>query len=230
MDQSRHRVIRRGGRGHRSGLRHDGRSGENPASPRLSASHLLFLLGRLPRQICRRSGEISGKPGAVRETMHKDAIYTCPMHPEVRQVGPGACPICGMALEPVVVTAEAPANPELLDMTRRFWIGLALALPVVGAGNGRPFCRPRRMADPECRHLIQLALATPVVLWAGWPFFVRGWHSFVTRKPQYVLADRGGDRRRLGLQRRCDAGAADCSRRPFAATKERSPSISRRRR
>ena len=122
------------------------------------------------------------KPGAVRETMHKDAIYTCPMHPEVRQVGPGACPICGMALEPVVVTAEAPANPELLDMTRRFWIGLVLTLPVAVLEMGGHFVDLGVWLTPNVDNLIQLALATPVVLWTGWPFFVRGWHSFVTRK------------------------------------------------
>ena len=122
------------------------------------------------------------KPGAVRETMHKDAIYTCPMHPEVRQVGPGACPICGMALEPVVVTAEVPANPELLDMTRRFWIGLALTLPVAVLEMGGHFVDLGVWLTPNVDNLIQLALATPVVLWTGWPFFVRGWHSFVTRK------------------------------------------------
>ncbi len=122
------------------------------------------------------------KPGAVRETKHKDAIYTCPMHPEVQQVGPGACPICGMALEPVVVTAEAPANPELLDMTRRFWIGLALTLPVAVLEMGGHFVDLGVWLTPNVDNLIQLALATPVVLWTGWPFFVRGRHSFVTRK------------------------------------------------
>ncbi len=122
------------------------------------------------------------KRGAVPEPMHKDAIYTCPMHPEVRQVGPGACPICGMALEPVTVTAEAPTNPELLDMTRRFWTGLVLTLPVAALEMGGHFVDLGAWLDPNLANLIQLALATPVVLWAGWPFFVRGWHSFMTRK------------------------------------------------
>jgi Cu+-exporting ATPase len=110
------------------------------------------------------------------------AIYTCPMHPEVRQVGAGACPICGMALEPVTITAEAPANPELLDMTRRFWIGLVLTLPVIVLEMGGHFVGLGAWLTPSVENVIQLALATPVVLWAGWPFFVRGWHSFVTRK------------------------------------------------
>jgi Cu+-exporting ATPase len=102
------------------------------------------------------------------------ATYTCPMHPEIRREGPGSCPKCGMALEPVTVTAEAPANPELADMARRFWIGLALALPVfVLAMTGA--------LAPKISHWIEFALATPVVLWAGSPFFARGWASVVGR-------------------------------------------------
>jgi P-type Cu+ transporter len=123
------------------------------------------------------------KPGVASEQMAPEGtIYTCPMHPEVRQVGPGACPICGMALEPVTVTAEAPANPELLDMTRRFWIGLVLTLPVTVLEMGGHVFDLGVWLNPNVDNVIQLALATPVVLWAGWPFFVRGWHSFVTRK------------------------------------------------
>lgn len=95
--------------------------------------------------------------------------YTCPMHPEVRQDGPGACPICGMALEPVLVTADTGPSEELRDMTRRFWVGLVLAVPtlVLGMAERLPW--------------VQLVLATPVVLWAGWPFFVRGWASLRSR-------------------------------------------------
>ena len=104
------------------------------------------------------------------------------MHPQIRQVGPGNCPICGMALEPVLATAEAGPNPELVDMTRRFWIGLVLSVPVVVARNGRTSRRPRIMLlGQQTSNWVQLALATPVVLWAGWPFFVRGWQSLVTR-------------------------------------------------
>ncbi|MGB6320172.1 MAG: copper-translocating P-type ATPase, partial [Xanthobacteraceae bacterium] len=122
------------------------------------------------------------KPVATREPMAPEGtIYTCPMHPEVRQVGPGACPICGMALEPVTVTAEAPANPELRDMTRRFWIGLLLTLPVTVLEMGGHLVDLGVWLTPNVDNVIQLALATPVVLWAGWPFFVRGWHSFATR-------------------------------------------------
>jgi Cu+-exporting ATPase len=117
------------------------------------------------------------KPPRVAE----GAIYTCPMHPEIRQQGPGACPICGMALEPLEVTAEAMPNHELRDMTRRFWIGLALAAPVVALDMGGHFAHLDRFIAPQVSHWIQLACATPVVLWAGWPFFQRGWASLVTR-------------------------------------------------
>jgi Cu+-exporting ATPase len=107
------------------------------------------------------------------------AIYTCPMHPEVRQNGPGSCPLCGMALEPETVTLEEGPNPELADMQRRFWVGLVLTLPVLvlemGAHLWGSFLRP------QTSNWAQLALATPVVLWAGWPFFVRGWQSIVNR-------------------------------------------------
>ncbi|MGH7043620.1 MAG: copper-transporting P-type ATPase [Acetobacteraceae bacterium] len=94
------------------------------------------------------------------------------MHPEVRQIGPGACPLCGMALEPVAPGAEAEPNPELLDMRRRFWIGLALAVPAVVLDMGAPLLRP--VLAPALSDWVQLLLATPAVLWAGWPFFVRG--------------------------------------------------------
>ncbi|UTD28486.1 heavy metal translocating P-type ATPase [Bradyrhizobium sp. WD16] len=109
------------------------------------------------------------------------AIYTCPMHPEIRQVGPGSCPICGMALEPEVASLEAGPNPELADMTRRFWIGLVLALPAVVLEMGGHIIGPHNWVDPTLSNWIQLAVATPVVLWAGWPFFVRGWQSILTR-------------------------------------------------
>ncbi len=108
-------------------------------------------------------------------------IYTCPMHPEIRQAGPGSCPICGMALEPDVVSLDAPPNPELADMTRRFWIGLALALPAIILEMGGHLVGGHGLIDPTLSNWIQFAFATPVVLWAGGPFFVRGWQSLVTR-------------------------------------------------
>jgi P-type Cu+ transporter len=109
------------------------------------------------------------------------AIYTCPMHPEVRQVGPGNCPICGMALEPLEVTAEAGPNPELADMTRRFWIGLVLTLPVIALEMGGHLTNLHMLLGRQASNWLQLLFATPVVLWAGWPFFERGWASLKSR-------------------------------------------------
>jgi Cu+-exporting ATPase len=108
-------------------------------------------------------------------------IYTCPMHPEIRQVGPGSCPICGMALEPELATADTGPNPELADMTRRFWIALALSIPVMMLEMGGHLFGLHRLLDQTTSNWIQLAFASPVVLWAGWPFYVRGWQSLVTR-------------------------------------------------
>jgi Cu+-exporting ATPase len=109
-------------------------------------------------------------------------VYTCPMHPEVRQVGPGSCPKCGMALEPLEVTVEEGPNPELVDMTRRFWVSLALTVPVLALAMGEMLA-PALVAalGPTAWLWIQLVLSTPVVLWGGWPFFVRGGQSLVTR-------------------------------------------------
>ena len=108
-------------------------------------------------------------------------IFTCPMHPEIRQVGPGSCPICGMALEPAEVSLDDGPNHELIDMSRRMWIGLAFSLPIVALEMGGHLTSLHMLLDQKTSNWIQLVLATPVVLWAGWPFFVRGWQSLVTR-------------------------------------------------
>ncbi len=110
------------------------------------------------------------------------ATYTCPMHPEVRQQGPGACPKCGMALEPETVTATEE-NPELADMTRRFWVSVALAAPVFVMAMGSEVAPDfaARFVSARALQWIELALASPVVLWGGWPFFERGWQSLVNR-------------------------------------------------
>ncbi len=108
-------------------------------------------------------------------------IYTCPMHPQIRQVGPGTCPICGMALEPETVTADQGPSHELKDMTLRFWVGLALAAPVFALEMGGHLTGLMMLVSRQASNWIQMALATPVVLWAGWPFFVRGWASLKTR-------------------------------------------------
>ena len=118
---------------------------------------------------------------ASKADVPEGAIYTCPMHPQIRQVGPGSCPICGMALEPEVASPDAGPNPELADMTRRFWIGAVLAVPPVVLEMGGHLVGSHGWIDPTLSNWIQLVFATPVVMWAGWPFFVRGWQSVVTR-------------------------------------------------
>ncbi len=107
--------------------------------------------------------------------------YTCPMHPQVRQMGPGNCPICGMALEPLVASAETGESPELRDMTRRFWIGTALTAPVLALEMGGHVVDIHHLVAPQASNWIQLLLGTPVVLWAGWPFFVRAAASVKNR-------------------------------------------------
>ncbi len=124
---------------------------------------------------------LSPEQARAPEVVPEDTIYTCPMHPEIRQVGPGSCPICGMALEPELVSAETGPNPELADMTRRFWIGLALTIPVFALEMGGHLTGLSHLVSPQTSNWLQLILATPAVLWAGWPFFVRGWQSLVTR-------------------------------------------------
>src|SRR5579859_699127 len=123
-----------------------------------------------------KPSEAPPKPAAPKGT-----IYTCPMHPEIRQVGPGSCPICGMALEPAGVSMESGPSAELVDMTRRFWIGLALAAPIVILDMIGDVGAVRRLIPPQASIWFQFALGTPVVLWAGWPFFERGWVSVRTR-------------------------------------------------
>jgi Cu+-exporting ATPase len=118
---------------------------------------------------------------ATQERVPAGTIYTCPMHPEIRQVGPGSCPICGMALEPDVVSLDDAPNPELADMTRRFWIGAVLSVPPVVLEMGGHLVGGHGLIDPTLSNWIQLVFATPVVVWAGWPFFVRGWQSLLTR-------------------------------------------------
>jgi len=119
---------------------------------------------------------------AAPEPMPEGTIYTCPMHPQIEQVGPGDCPICGMALEPKgVPAADEGPNPELVDFTRRFWIGTALTIPLLILTMGPFLGLPVRDWFGERLALwIELALGTPVILWSGWPFFVRGWKSFMT--------------------------------------------------
>jgi len=116
-------------------------------------------------------------PGAVE--------YTCPMHAEIVRDAPGICPICGMNLEPRIITAEEGEDPELTNMTRRFWVGLALTIPVFVTAMGQmlPGAPLQRLVSPVMQAWTEMVLATPVVLWGGWPFFTRMWASFVNRSP-----------------------------------------------
>ncbi|MQA65973.1 MAG: heavy metal translocating P-type ATPase [Alphaproteobacteria bacterium] len=110
-------------------------------------------------------------------------IYTCPMHPEIRRDAPGSCPICGMALEPLQVTAETGPSPEFLDMSRRFWVSLVLTLPLLllAMGDLLPFWPEEGIVSPVIDRWVQFVLATPVLLWGGWPFFERAWQSVLNR-------------------------------------------------
>ena len=117
---------------------------------------------------------VKGAPGQVE--------YTCPMHPQVRQMGPGNCPLCGMALEPVMMAAEQGESPELRDMTRRFWIGTALTLPIVALEMGGHLFNIHHLIAQQSSNWVQLLLGTPVVLWAGWPFFTRAIASVKNRR------------------------------------------------
>jgi Cu+-exporting ATPase len=111
--------------------------------------------------------------------------WTCPMHSEIVRDAPGSCPICGMALEPRTISLEDEENPELIDMTRRFKVGIVLSVPLVYIAMGGliPAISPEKFIPMEMLKWLELLLATPVVLWGGWPFFVRGWKSVVTWNP-----------------------------------------------
>ena len=115
------------------------------------------------------------------EPVAPGTMYTCPMHPEIRQLGFGDCPICGMGLEPEQVSLDDGPSAELTDMTRRFWVGLVLALPVFLLEMGGHFTGLDQIVSPQVSNWLQLVLATPVVVWCGWPFFVRGWKSVLSR-------------------------------------------------
>lgn len=134
-------------------------------------------------------GKFVAEPGKYIATGSKEpqearkagTIYTCPMHPQIRQPAPGNCPICGMALEPETASLDSGPSPELVDMTRRFWGGLILSVPLL-ALEMVPHIFNVHLLNPQLSNWVQLAIATPVVLWAGWPFFERGYSSVVTRR------------------------------------------------
>lgn len=123
----------------------------------------------------------STPPAPADGEISKATIYTCPMHPQIRQNGPGNCPICGMTLEPELPVAADHGSDEYADMSRRFWIGLTISVPVLALEMGGHLTNLHGVLMPQTSNWIQLALATPVVLWAGWPFFERGWRSILTR-------------------------------------------------
>ena len=162
----------------------------NPHSARHRREHggrtYYFCSARCAEKFAAEPEAYLGSERARAKRAPKDAIYTCPMHPEVEQVGPGDCPICGMALEPKAVTLEEEGpSVEYIDMRRRFWVSAILSLPllvwVMGdhlLGLGLAHAISRQLA-----HWIQLGLATPVVLWAGWPIFKRCWASFLRLSP-----------------------------------------------
>ena len=141
------------------------------------SQHCLDKFAAEPERYARAAGKPAALPVAT-----PGAIYTCPMHPEIRQAGAGNCPKCGMALEPVAPSADDQPNPELLDMARRFWIGLALTVPVLGlAMAGHPPGLQAVLPNPKFSGWIQFILSVPVVLWAAWPFFARGRNSLASR-------------------------------------------------
>ena len=183
-------------------------------------TRLPLLLRRLPQQVRRRSGAAiwSASPPRRRRRRRKARSTPARCTPKSAQAGPGACPICGMALEPETATADDGAERRTADMTRRFWIGLALALPVVVLEMGGTSFGSRLLIAPRRRHWSQFALATPVVLWAGWPFFVRGWRSLRHAPSQHVHADRARAPASPSLQRRRHARAAAVSARRSAST------------
>ena len=201
------------------------------APPHPSRRHLLLLLGRLPDAssppIPRRYLDAGGaQPAAPMPGRHDLHLPDASGDPAGRARAPARS--AAWRSSPRCATADAGPNPELVDMTRRFWIGAGADRAGRGAGDGRPPVRLCTCCSASTlSNWMQLVLATPVVLWAGWPFFVRGWQSLVTPQPQHVHADRARHRRRLALQRRRDARARRVSAgvsRPWTA---RSRSTSR---
>jgi Cu+-exporting ATPase len=143
-----------------------------PEPPKVEAAHACCHHDAAPRP----AAKVEVGPGQAAE-------YVCPMHPEIVKAGPGSCPICGMALEPRVITLDAAEDPELVDMRRRFWISLPLTIPIFVLGMaemipGQPLAA---LISPGVSMWLQLLLATPVVLWGGAPFFHRAWHSVVSK-------------------------------------------------
>ena len=132
-----------------------------------------------------RNNRSGSAPTAAGKVINASREYVCPMHPQIVRSEPGSCPICGMALEPRNTSVDEAENPELKDMQRRFWTGVALTTPVLMSAMGDmiPGQPLARLAEARTWIWLQLVLTTPVVLWAGWPFFVRAWNSVINRSP-----------------------------------------------
>jgi Cu+-exporting ATPase len=155
------------------------------------STHCVHRFGEDPEKFLNKTAPASQPVGITRQpvgiTREEKPVagkkYTCPMHPEIVRDGPGSCPICGMALEPVTASLDEEANPELVDMTRRFWVAVILTIPVfvLAMGEMIPGQPLQRLIPSSAMQWLQLVFASPVVLWAGWPFFVRAWHSIVNR-------------------------------------------------
>ena len=157
----------------------------DPAAAKFSAEHAgdtyYFCSAKCHDKFVADPGAYLSKAEAPKPAAAAGTVYTCPMHPQIRQDHPGNCPICGMTLEPEMPTAETGPSAELVDMTRRFWVGTALAVPVFLLEMGSHLFDFHAFISPQNLNWAQLVLATPVVLWAGWPFFERGAASVVNR-------------------------------------------------
>ncbi len=159
----------------------------DPATARNHADHAghryFFCGARCKERFIAEPERFLGPAPARQETVGSGS-WTCPMHPQIVRDEPGACPICGMALEPMTPEASDAGNPELADMTRRFWVGLALSAPLLVFAMGGHFARGSldALIPPQIAVWVQLILASPAVLWCGWPFFQRGWASFRARR------------------------------------------------
>jgi len=164
---------------------------ESTAAPAAKETGTEYICPMHPKETQEAPGECTKCGMALEPTRPRvpatKTEYTCPMHPEIVRDRPGNCPICGMALEPRTVTAEEEENPELRDMTRRFWVSVVLSVPLlfIAMGAHIPGVEAwlHSFLSARAQTVLELLLATPVVLWGGWPFFVRGWQSIVHRSP-----------------------------------------------